>query len=487
MIAAMEIEEAGAVPGSPDPAGEAPGDPRRGTAARRLALECILQSDGGRRQFIDEVLEERLAGEEIPPRDRHLLQEIAYGSVRHRNTLDHLLDVYLPMPMKRQRPAVRWALRLAAYQGVYLTRIPPHAAIDRTIEALKAIPGSTARDAGFLNAVLRKLAGDVNRKSTQPPLETFDPTVIPIRSGFCHFRRPVMPLHSIDPVPHLALRHSHPAWLVERWRTRLGEEEAIAILAAGNSTPPITARITALAPSAEAAIESLRSEAVEVESIPGTASVVLSHMGNPRDIDALRRGWIQIQDPTATAIGEALRPPAGARVLDLCAAPGGKAVQILERLGPGGSLLACDVDEEKLARVSENLARTGGTFEARKVPHEPEAIDLGERFSHILLDAPCSNTGVLARRPEARWRIHRDDIVKLSELQRKLLAAAHRHLAPGGRLLYATCSIEPEENEVAADRAVTELPGLAKVEERLFLPRHGPGDGGYYALLERTA
>jgi 16S rRNA (cytosine967-C5)-methyltransferase len=446
-----------------------------GTIPRKLALEIILESDGGRRNFIDEGLEARLSGIALPDRDRHLLQEIAYGAVRHRNTLDRLLETYLKLPMKRQRPPVRWSLRLAAYQVVYLTRIPVHSAIDRTIEAAKEVEGSTRRDSGFLNAVLRKLAADILRKDREPLLDADDPTAIPIRSGFCRFRRPVLPLINLDPAAHIAIKHSHPRWMVARWIERFGREGAISICEANNRIPSVVARVTARAPGPDAVLASLLAQGVEGDRLGGGGSFALRRTGDPRKLEALSKGWVQIQDPTATEIGETLRPPAGARVLDLCAAPGGKAVQLLEAVGERGFLVACDIEEEKAAKLEENLRRAGESFEVRRIPSEPEAIDLGEKFSHVLLDAPCSNTGVLARRPEARWRVQPEDLTRLSELQRRLLEAAIRPLAPGGRLVYATCSIEHEEDEATAARAVADHPGLKLVEEKLILPgRHRP-------------
>jgi 16S rRNA (cytosine967-C5)-methyltransferase len=173
----------------------------------------------------------------------------------------------------------------------------------------------------------------------------------------------------------------------------------------------------------------------------------------------------------------------GARVLDLCAAPGGKATQLLERVGPEGHVVAADRSDERLTRVRENLSRLGSNFTTITVQENPDEIDLGETFSHILVDAPCSNTGVLARRPEARWRVKKQDLQALATLQSRLLEAALRHLSPGGRLLYATCSIEPEENEAIIADAFTRHPNLIERETQLFLPHRCGADGGFYSLL----
>ncbi len=459
--------------------------------ARKLALEVILESDGGKRAFIDELLETRLAGTDLPERDRHLLQEIAYGAVRHRNTLDHLLDGFVRFAMKRQRPPVRWALRLAAYQLIYLNRIPAHAAISRTLEALKGFPDVARREVGFANAVLRRLDGDILEKGDRPLLDAYDPTALPARDGVCRFKRPVLPVYNLDPAGHLSLRYSHPRWMVDRWLERFGVEEIVPLLEANSRVPPVTAHLTARAPDRSEVIGSLVAQHVEVES--GLAGVlVLRRTGDARRLAALRQGWIRIQDPTAAAIGDALAPPEGARVLDLCAAPGVKSLQIIERIGASGRLLACDADPERLVRLRENLDRAAGAAgaagpaEASLVPSDPAAIELGEKFTHVLVDAPCSNSGVLARRPEARWRMRPEDLEKLAERQRQLLAAGVRHLEPRGIIVYSTCSIEPEENERVVQWAVQNLAGLRRVSERLFLPHRDGGDGGYCAILELT-
>jgi 16S rRNA (cytosine967-C5)-methyltransferase len=200
----------------------------------------------------------------------------------------------------------------------------------------------------------------------------------------------------------------------------------------------------------------------------------------------LKKGWFQVEDLTAMELGAALRPPAGARVLDLCSAPGGKAGQLLEAVGEEGHVVAADRSDEKLALVRENLERLGTNFTLVRVPEDPEEIHLGERFTHVLVDAPCSNTGVLARRPDARWRVSPEELEKLAALQARLLEAALRHLAPGGRLVYATCSIEPEENEERVARLVAAHPELTELETRLFLPHRAGADGGFYSLLRRA-
>ena len=440
---------------------------RHWVEVRAQALDVLVRSES-ERLFVDEVLARTPA--DADRRNRPLLQEMVYGVMRHSNTLDMLVDFYLKHPLAKQRPEVRAAMRIGAYQLVYLTKIPAHAAVYQTLEALKSRPGLERSVVGFVNAILQKLSADVRKKGPEPPDSDDDPTVLPIRYGFCHFHRPVLPLRRMDPVGHFALKQSHPHWLVARWLERFGEEETCELCAVNNSIPRLIARVTSLAPSRDAVLDALREEGVEVEPGALEDSVYLTRRGDPQNSPTLARGWIQIQDETAIAIGSALAPPAAARVVDLCAAPGGKALQLFERVKDGGHLLALDRSAERLVFVQETLARVGTAFTTQVAPEDPRQLDLGEQYSHILVDAPCSNTGVLARRPEARWRIRRNDLDSLSELQLQLLEAAYRHLRPGGRVLYSTCSIESEENEAIVARLCNAHPDLTEVKTKLFLP-----------------
>lgn len=450
---------------------------------RRAALEVLLEAERGG-VFVDEALAHRIRLFE--ERDRHLLQEITFGVLRHRNTIDHLLDQHLKLPTHRQKPAICQALRLGAYQIVYLDRVPTHAAVHQTLEGLKSLGAAERREVGFVNAVLHRISEEIRIKSEEPPVDPDDPAVLPIRRGFCLFSRPVLPQARSDLHHHLTMKYSHPVGWIRRWLERYGEEEARELLRENNKTPPVCARVTSRAPSREALLEALQEAGRQAAPGPLESSIVLGRPGNLETLEAFQQRWFQVQDLTAIEIGSVLAPPAGARVLDLCAAPGGKAAQLLEALGPGGCLVAADRSEERLETLRENLAPIGGEFTTVVLPEEPADIDLGARFSHILVDVPCSNTGVLARRPEARWRVRPGDLESLARLQSGLLAAALRHLEPGGRLLYSTCSIEPDENENVIARAFAEHADLEELATKLYLPHRVPGDGGFYSLLRRS-
>jgi 16S rRNA (cytosine967-C5)-methyltransferase len=445
---------------------------------REFALEILCDAETAGR-FVDELLDLRRG--ELAPRDRRLLQEIVYGAVRHRNTIDHLLSPYLRLAVGKQRLPVREALRLGAYQLVWLQRVPAHAAVDQTLEALKTRPSITPRDIGFVNAILQRLTADIIGKDSGSPPDPGDLCVLPTRDGYCRFRRPVLPPIS-EREEHLSLRFSQPRWLVHRWLERFGEEEARQILRESTTIPEVTVRQTRRAPPGDELVESLIGDGFKVEPGPRDDVLVVrgGDLGRAR---ALELGWIQVQDVTAIAIGELLAPPPGSRVLDLCAAPGGKALQLLEQIGASGHLVAADRSDDRLVLVRQTLERFGSNFSTTGLPDDPARLDIGETFGHILVDVPCSNTGVLARRPDARWRLAPDDLKSLGAIQAGLLDAAYRHLRPGGRIVYATCSIEPEENEEQVAAFLERHPDLTEVDVVYFLPHRSPGDGGFASLL----
>lgn len=324
------------------------------------------------------------------------------------------LDWLIDRCARRVDPGVRQILRVALFQVRFLSRIPRRAAVHEAVEQAKAFGRGAA---GFVNAVLRKAAD----------LELPD---------------------------HLGVRSSHPDWLLARWR-RFPDLEAI--LEADNAVLPVTARVNPLRPP------------------PGAAGPVIEIEGDPSDHPGFSEGRFTVQDETSMKAAPLLDPRPGERVLDLCAAPGGKTTHLAELMGGEGLVVAVDLPGRiGLVRESARRLRLGNV---RCAAGDGTRIAFRAPFDAVLLDAPCSNTGVLARRPDARWRLRESDIPRCAALQRELLANAVRLLRPGGRLVYSTCSLEPEENRV-------ETPGLRVVREELVrpTPRHS---GGYMALCVR--
>ena len=212
----------------------------RGPRARYLALEMLTEADDKDR-FIDHIFDEKIRGNAMPAEGRHLVQEIAFGAVRHRNTLDSVLDHYIQFAMRRHHVVIRWGLRLEAYQLIYLSRIPPHAAIHGTLEAIKAFAGLLPKDIGYTNAVLRRVHSDIHDKSPDAPHSGEDRNAIPARHGWCSFSRPVLPAVGANKKLFMAIKYSHPKWRLSRWSDRFGDEDTLALCQANNRVPRVTA------------------------------------------------------------------------------------------------------------------------------------------------------------------------------------------------------------------------------------------------------
>ena len=325
-----------------------------------------------------------------------------------RRPLDWLID----RCAKRVDPEIRRHLQIALFQIRYLSRVPRHAAVHEAVELAKR---HSAKSAGFVNAVLRK-AADLDLPDT--------PGVV----------------------------HSHPDWLVERWRKRFKAWEEI--LEADNAVLPVTARVNRLKVKGGP-------DAVELEGDPAA---------DPR----FAAGELSVQDATAMKVAPLLAPKPGERVLDLCASPGGKTTHLAELMEGKGQVVAVDLPE-RCGLIRAAVARLG-LPNVEVVEADGAAVSFPDPFDAVLLDAPCSNTGVLARRPDARWRIKEADVAACAAIQRRLQENAARLLKPGGRLVYSTCSLEPEENRL-------QVAGLSVVSEELTLP--GDRHAGGYQLLAK--
>ena len=422
--------------------------PARDDGGRSRALELLLAVDHGRN-----------AGELLVADDTPFVRELVLGTLRRRGTLDAVHDAYSRRRAEDLDPTVRAAVRLGLYQHLFLDGIPPHAIAAATVGLLTGGGGSAAARRGYVNGLLRTVLRESNKLPEADDRGGASPTKRLHRPGrtVTFFARPVFPDPRRDQAGYLAALHSHPRLLVERWLERVGEEATLARLVAGNAPAPLVLRPRAGRVDAAGLLERLAREGVTGEVLVRGAGtpVVRVRPGGESALAtrAFREGLFSVQDPEQMDAAELLAPRAGEIVWDACAAPGGKAMQLAEALEVAGSgrVVATDSSDERLVRLRENVARLGlsnldvAAHDALSVAPPPGCPPAG--FDAILLDAPCSNTAVLARRPEARWRLRPETFAHLAALQRRLLAAAARHLAPHGRLVYAVCTHEPEERE----------------------------------------
>jgi 16S rRNA (cytosine967-C5)-methyltransferase len=330
---------------------------------------------------------------------------------------------------RRQSIKLKNLLRLGAYQILFLDRVPASAAVNESVRLAKAFGEGAI--AGFVNAVLRA----VTRAETIPLPDPVD-----------------------DPILHLSVKYSHPEWLVTRWLARLGPERTVALCAASNEIPPVTVRVNLLRTTRDALTAELSRAGIEVTACRvSPTGLMLRGVALLTELPAYRRGEFYVQDEAAQLVGLAVDPKPGERILDACAAPGGKSTHLAELMDDRGEITAADAGAKRLERIVENANRLGLTS-IRPVMADltGDSSVLGlTPYDRILVDAPCSGLGVLRRNPEAKWYKTEEVIRKMAALQLKILAKAGTLLKPGGVLVYSTCTTEPEENEnvVGAFRA----------------------------------
>lgn len=429
------------------------------TEPRRAAAE--LCADLRRGSLLDPAFEAR-AGQ-LDARDRRWLQELLYGMLRRRAVLDAHLDARVRGGLARLDADLIDLLRLGAYQLLHMGSVPAYAAIAQTVELAKERHGLGASK--LANAVLRRLDREREELALDEP-------------G--------------DPVAALALRHSHPRWIVARWVSRWGADETERLLGANNQEAPVVLRpYGVVREQLEAMLDAAGVATTDAplvrDSLQLAGGAALTELG------AYRQGLFIVQDPAATLVTRYAAVPAGARVADLCAAPGGKSLE----LARDGIVIASDRSFQRIQRLGANARRVDATnclamvADARHPAIRP--VDA------VLIDAPCTGTGTFRRHPDARWRLKVSDLAVMSALQRAILRAAAEVVRPGGLLIYATCSLEPEENDAQIEAFLAEHPDwrlepppdgavpaavLDAGRLRVLPQRHGT-DGAFAARLRR--
>ena len=428
------------------------GQPRDCRAAAARTLQQVAAG-----QSLNQCLPTAI--EAVDPAERALLQELCYGCLRLHPRLSALVAPMLDKPLRDKDADVHALLLIGLYQ-LSAMRIPPHAAVSTTVDATGALGKSWAR--GLCNAVLRRFQRE------QATLEA-----------------------DLDE----AAAAAHPAWLYQRLRSDW-PDAADQIIAANNSRPPMTLRVNALQGDRTAYLQQLAQAGLPAQA--GSISDVAITLESPADVASLpgfAEGWCSVQDEAAQIAAMLLEAAPGDRVLDACAAPGGKSCHILERSPDVSALVAMDSDAARLQRVSDNASRLNLPITC--VAADAAAADLGESFDRILVDAPCSATGVIRRHPDIKLLRRTTDPASFADQQLAILEGVWSLLRPGGTLLYATCSILHEENDdvvgrflattaaASADSIAAEW-GVPTRWGRQTLPTERGPDGLYYARLRRT-
>jgi len=450
----------------------------RTPTARELALEALtaIDQEGA---YSNLALNDILQRYRPEPREAALATELVYGTIQRRNTIDTVLNRHIAKGLPKLQPWVRSLFRLSAYQLFYLDRIPPHAAVNEAVTIAKRRGHQGV--SGLVNAVLRKLAA--------------------------HPGAPEAP-EGLNEVDRIAFIHSHPSWLVREWAAMFGAEKAEAIAKANNEPPKVSIRTNRLKLNREELIARLADDGIE--AVPSEVSidgVILTSGGNAAHSEAYEAGLCTVQDESSMLVAAFADPKPGMRVLDCCAAPGGKTTHLAELMGDRGEIIACDIHPHKREFIEKNAKRLGHTSvqaitaDAAKLHERFDA----ESFDLILLDAPCSGFGVVRRKPDIKWSKTPEDIHAIAELQQTLLESVHRLLKRGGTLVYSTCTLAEAENGEQTARFLAEHPEFSfdaaaggavpgKVLERcsagagqlLITPADFGSDGFYMARMVRA-
>jgi 16S rRNA (cytosine967-C5)-methyltransferase len=459
---------------NPDPKAEASAN-RSASPAREAALNILEHVRLG--QYAEHALSDRLRRTSLKQEDRALATELVYGVVRWRDRLDAVMNRCLDRPRDRLPHQVRQILRLAIYQIAFLSRVPDHAAVDQAV--IQADSKFGKRTGALVNAVLRSV-----------------------------IRR----LDAIDPPPandpaSLAVYYSHPLWLVERWVKEFGDEATRRVLAHNNSRAQVVLRFNRLKSTLEQLSELSNRHGVDARAVNGMPDALILSSGSG-DVGALpgyEQGLFAVQDLASQMVAPLLAVVPGDRILDACAAPGGKTAHLAALTQNKAQIVAVDSSARRLQETRLNMLRLGVTC-AETVSGDSTSkefiLRLGQ-FDRVLLDAPCSNLGVLRHNPEVKYRTSPAHLIQLATRQLQLLISTSAVLKQGGALLYAVCTITQEETTEIIDRFLTdhpgfiedpieqrEVPGAGILDSRGFLrtfpPRDGePLDGFFAARIRR--
>ena len=491
--------------------------------ARQVAVD-VLNRSRSRDGFAAELVDEALAKANLSPQDRRFVTQLVFGVIRRSGTLDALLKPFIQIPLHAVQPRVWDVLHLGAFQLTFLTHVPKHAAVNETVELAPHIGAERAK--GFINGVMRRVAELVTDDFTEtaavdavpvdflpsprwgeggergervrgetllpppsnpsPGRETRPPSPARgegIKPRYRRLTRPVLPDPTTDPAGYFAAAFSFPQWLANRWLERYGPDECTRLGFWFNAPPPLWIRVNKLNASRESYRIQLAGQTIEAEAGSHPQALRFPEHHAIRELPGYADGDYAVQDHSSMLVASALGVKPGMHVLDLCSAPGGKTTHLAELMDNRGRITACDIDPKRLETVASLCQRLRVKGVEAALLKEDGGIPDGP-FDAALVDVPCSNTGVLGRRPEVRWRLKPNEFEYLIRLQTRLLIEALVRVKPGGAVVYSTCSIEPDENEGVVKAVCKGMRGVTLEAEHHAIPGR-PSDGGYWARLRR--
>lgn len=449
---------------------------KRRKGVRQLASEILFKVDT-RKAYADVLLDHSLKDAALSDRDRALLTELAYGTLRWRGKIDARLNLYLRSSLEDTDPFIRNILRVAFYQLIFLDKIPDYAAVNEAVRLAKAHGGDKV--AGFVNAVLRSFLREKDRAAE--------------------------PQRSNNWQASLAIEHSHPQWLVEKWLDYFGCDETVALIKANNEIAPLVLRVNSCRSSRKALLALLSKSGVSAVATRWSPVGISVKSSSPvNQLPGFQEGLFQVQGEASQLVSYLLSPEKGERVLDACAAPGGKTTHIAELMADTGELIALDKSEKGIEKIRENVARLGlaSVCAAKTDVSLRLPVEFRSPYDRILVDAPCSGLGTLRSHPEIKWHRNETDIKRLSHLQENIVDRVVHYLKPGGVLVYSTCTLNKDENEniiedflehhkeFVVDDASGYLPGdassLVRGSHYMTLPHRHNTDGFFAARMRKV-
>ncbi len=418
-----------------------------GITARQIALDVLIRVSSTQ-SYSDVLLDSKFQNSSLSKADRSLAVEIVYGTLRWQKHLDWLLAWFYRGEWERLAAAIRCNLEMALYQIRFLDRVPSYAVVDEAVRMARQDGGE--RQAALVNGLLRNI---LRQKTLPEPPDVAD-----------------------DPAAAIAIRYSHPEWLVRRWIDAFGPERTIQICASNNERPSVGVRVNPLKATRESVLSVLESDGFDVEpSLLLDEMLVLSKSGEIAQTKLFRDGAISIQDVSAALVAHLIDPQPGEVILDVAAAPGGKSFHLAERSGGQARILSMDIHHTRLRKIRETGRRLG--FDCvNTLVADGRALPV-RTADKILIDAPCSGIGVIRRRPEIRWRMQESEITKLNQIQRDLLETSAEILKPGGVLVYSTCTVIPEENRLMVEAFCRSHPEFVKENAEEYVSDSVVADG----------
>lgn len=428
---------------------------------RQLAAE-ILHKVESQKAYADLLLDHFLRTAGLSDADRSLLTELTYGTLRWRARIDARLVPFLNRSLAETDPFNRNLLRITLYQLLFLDKIPAYAAVNEAVEIAKA---TKPRSASFINGVLRNFLRHMEHQGKGRDVE--------------------------NPTSNLAEEYSHPQWLVDRWCSDFGDEQATALMLASNQRTPLAVRVNQRLTTPAALIDLWQQSGIVAE--PSTISPQGIRLPTGVSIEALpgfAEGHFQVQSEASQLVSHLVGPAAGEKILDACAAPGGKATHLAELIGDRGKVIAIDTSARGIARIAQNAERLrlASLRAIRADASKALAGDLAGPYDRILVDAPCSGLGTLRAHPEIKWQRNDSDIARLAELQARILRSAAACLIAGGVLVYSTCTLTADENEHVVENFLRQHSQFELTEAARYLPeaaRHMVRDKYFQALPQR--